>query len=62
MKKHLQPMKALDALLRADVESICSKQGRMTGTPGHDHAEQVLANRLVEVGCKPFQGSPVRLR
>ena len=62
MKKHLQPMKALDALLRDDVDSICSKQGRMTGTPGHDKAEQVLANRLVEIGCKPYQGSSVRLR
>jgi|GEM_PF-3086926 len=42
--------------LRGDVEAICFPEGRVVGSDGHEQARSILAGRLAETGCIPFQG------
>jgi hypothetical protein len=42
--------------LRADVEAICSLDGRMVGTPGHARARAYLERRLADLGLSPYRG------
>src|SRR4051794_32634083 len=47
--------------LREEVEALAQPEGRVVGTPGHEHARRHLEERLRAIGLRPYRGDTFAL-
>ena len=47
--------------LESHVRELCQPEGRVVGTDGHKRAEKWVAQKLSEIGCKPYAGESYAL-